>query len=288
MLGADYTSRIPPADLKAAGISVVSRYLSVPGYPKNLTLPEANELLDAGIAIVLNYETTATFMLEGFAGGVEAAKSARAQARALFAPATTRIFYSADFDVTPEQVPTVLDFLSGAVSADGKGEVGDYGGLRIVEAAGAAGYPEWQTVAWSGGQWSRYAVMKQTGEQRTIGGVDVDINEIVDFNALGAWTRGTNVSGQIPASIGQKWPDIASQFTGTYDDSTAIIWADAGARAAALYAQQARDAVNALSARMDPNAIAEAVVAHITTGGSVDIPAIAAAVAKLFGSKLSS
>lgn len=288
MLGADYTERISPAALKAAGISVVFRYLSVPGYAKNITLPEAEELLNAGIGIVLNYETSANFMLGGYAGGVAAAQSARAQARSLLAPATTRIYYSADFDVTAAQIPTVLDFLRGAAEIDGKGEVGDYGGLRMVLAAGAAGYPEWQTLAWSGGVWSRYTIAQQTGEQRTIGGVVVDINNILDFSALGAWTKGTSMSGQIPPGIGQKWPEIAGQFTGTFDDSTALIWADGGARAAALYAQQARDAVNALAAKMDPNAIAEAVVAHISTGGSVNVPAIADAVTKLFASKLAS
>ena len=92
----------------------------------------------------------------------------------------------------------------------------------------------------------------------------------------------------IPPNIAQKWPDIAPEFppNGTYTDETALIWSDAGSRAAALYAREARDAVNALSARMDPNAIAEAVISHIAMGGSVNVTAIADAVAKLFGTKL--
>lgn len=286
MLGFDYTERIDPAALKAAGCQVAFRYLSNPGWPKNLTLAEARELLAAGIGIVLNYETDATFMLAGYPGGIAAAQSARSQARALFAPATTRIYYSADFDVQANQVSTVLDFLSGASTQDGKGEVGDYGGLRIVQAAGAQGYPEWQTVAWSGGQWAQNAVARQTGEQRMVGGVQVDVNEIVDFNALGAWTEGTPMSGTIPAGVRTLFPEVADQFNGTFDDSTAIIYGDAGARASYVVSKEVLAAVNALSARMDPNAIAEAVVAHISTGGSVNVPAIADAVAKLFGSKL--
>lgn len=288
MLGADYTERIDPAALKAAGIEVVFRYLSNPGWPKNLTLSEAEELLNAGIAIVLNYETNATFMLAGYSGGVAAAKSARAQASALSAPSTTRIYYSADFQVTDAQVTTVIDFLSGATSADGKGEVGDYGGLKIVDAAGSSGYPGWQTVAWSAGQWSRYDVARQTGEQRTIGGVSVDINEILDFNALGAWTKETTVGGPIPEGVRTLFPEVASQFTGSFDDSTALIYADAGARGAYVVAKETLAAVNALSAKMDPNAIGQAVAQHLSGGGGASAADIASAVAKYFGSRLNS
>lgn len=291
MLGFDYTERIPPTALKAAGCQVVFRYVTQPGWPKSLTLAEANELLDAGIAIVLNYETTADMMLAGYSGGVAAAQYARSYARALMAPATSRIYYSADFDVQPNQVSTVLDFLSGASAADGKGEVGDYGGLRMVLAAGAAGYPEWQTVAWSGGQWARNAVAQQTGEQRTVGGVVVDVNNILDFNALGAWTRGTPVmSGTIPAGVRTLFPEVADQFNGTFDDSTAIIYGDAGSRASYVVSKEVLAAVNALSARLgqvpavDVNALAAALIPHLNDPANAD--AIAAKVAKLFGNKL--
>jgi len=187
VIGADYTERIAPAALKAAGIAVVFRYLSNPGWPKNLTKTEAAELLAAGIPIVLNYETTADFMLGGYSAGQACARSARAQATALGAPTTTRIYYSADFDVTAAQIPTVMAFLQGARSVDGAAEVDEYGGLRLAQAAAAAGMRPWQTVAWSGGVWDPRDVARQTGVQRTVGGVVVDVNEIEDLAALGAW-----------------------------------------------------------------------------------------------------
>lgn len=74
--------------------------------------------------------------------------------------------------------------------------------------------------------------------------------------------------GNIPPSIGQKWPEIAGEFVGDYNDSTAIIWADGGARAAALYAQQARDAIVALAARAGQPVV-------------TDVPALAAALGPL-------
>jgi hypothetical protein len=267
---------------------VAFRYVTKPGWPKSLTLAEANELLDAGIAIVLNYETTADFMLAGYSGGVAAAQYARSYARALFAPATARIFYSTDFDVQPNQVTTVIDFLSGASAVDGKGEVGDYGGLRMVQAASAAGYPEWQTVAWSGGQWAQNVAARQTGEQRTIGGVVVDINEITDFNALGAWSKGTVMSTTIPAGVRILFPEVADQFQGSYDDTTAIIYGDAGARAAVAVARETQKELRAFVATMNPDAIGAAVAAHLTGGGGASAADISVAVAKYFASKLGS
>ncbi len=269
MIGFDYTDRIAPAALKAAGAAVVSRYLSQPGWPKNLTSAEAAELRAAGIPILLNYETDATFMLGGYAAGVTCARSARQQATALGAPGNARIYYSADFDASPSQTSIVVAFLNGAASVDGASNVGVYGGLRVVQAAASVGYATWQTTAWSNGQWDSRALMRQTGVQQSVGGVGVDVNQIMNLGALGAWgatTTPTPTTGgtvpAIPPSIGQKWPEIASQFVGTYDDSSAIIWADGGARAAALYAQQARDAINALAAKV--------------SGASVDVGALAA------------
>lgn len=286
MIGFDYTERIDASALKAAGCSVVFRYLSNPGWPKNLTSAEARELLAAGIPIVLNYETNGTFMLGGFNAGVAAARSARAQANALGAPPNTRIYYSADFDASAEQISAILDFDRGAASVDGDAEVGGYGGLRVALAEDAAGFHTWQTIAWSNGQWDARALARQTGAERTVGGVQVDVNEILDLAALGAWggptsntsTPGGTTVGTIPASIGQTWPEIAGQFPAgqTFADETALIWADGGARAAALYAKESRDAINALAAKIgtppaiNVNALAEALAPHLAAGATAD------------------
>lgn len=187
MIGFDYTDRIDPAALVAADCAVVFRYLSNPGWPKNLTGAEARELLVSGRKIVLNYETTATFMLGGYSAGVTCARSARQQANQLGAPPTAKIFYSADFDASSSQVSILMDFLRGAASVDGAALVGLYGGLRAVQAAASAGYATWQTIAWSGGQWDSRAAARQTGEQRIIGGREVDVNQIINLAALGAW-----------------------------------------------------------------------------------------------------
>ena len=59
-------------------------------------------------------------------------------------------------------------------------------------------------------------------------------------------TSGGTTVGNIPESIAKKWPELAADFppNAPFTDETALIWADGGARAAAMYAQQARDSAN--------------------------------------------
>jgi len=103
--------------------------------------------------------------------------------------------------------------------------------------------------------------------------------QTMDFNAykgtvqqLAALINGTTTPTpstggpvpNIPPSIAQDIPDVAKDFppNGPYNDDTAIIWADARAAAAMLYARQARDAITAFAAKL--------------SGQSVDVGALAA------------
>lgn len=96
---------------------------------------------------------------------------------------------------------------------------------------------------------------------------------------LGAPTNPTGdpTMGNVPPSISAKWPELAAEFppNAAYTTDGAIIWGDAGARAAALYAQQARDAVNALAARSVPAASTPPAALP------VDVTALAAALAPI-------
>ena len=100
--------------------------------------------------------------------------------------------------------------------------------------------------------------------------------------------------GTIPAAIGQKWSDIADQFPANaqFTDDDALIWADAGARAAALYARQARDAVNALAAKVglppvvDVKVLTAALAPLLTQTPSPTADQIATAVAAHFAADL--
>ena len=296
MIGYDYTERIAPAALQAASCAAVFRYTTRPDWPKSITRAEVAELEKFRMPLACNFESTADRMRgAASAGHADAIEQAGNLAALGIPPQAVRSWFSADWDVQPAEVSAVLDYLHAAADVlGGKRFVGCYGGLRAVSAAMDAGFAGWQTVAWSGGRWDPRAVARQTGQQQIIGGVRVDVNNIIDLAGLGAWgglTFGGNM-GTIPATIGQKWPDVADQFPANaqFTDDDALIWADAGARAAALYAKQARDAVNALAAKVgqppvvDVKALATALAPLIQQGATAD--QIATAVVDHLGAKL--
>lgn len=266
MQAIDYSTRIPGGTVRLAGYLHVFRYLGNPDvWSKAMTQDEVNDLHNHGITIHLNYEQTADFMLGGYSAGQSFAKEARKWATSLGFGSHEPIVYSADFDASDAQIVVLLEFLRGAADADGgKSNVGIYGGYKVVKTAIDAGYIGWQTYAWSYGQVETRAVAYQHGTV-SVGGVECDINDINPYYLQG----GNKMTNPIPASIGQKWAEIASQFTGSYDDSTAIIWADAGARYAAA---RTDDIMNYLETHGAPSA-----GLSLTAG---DIDAIATAVVK--------
>jgi hypothetical protein len=209
--GADYAFTHPsPAALAEAGISFVCRYVSTDGNPKNLASAEVQQLHAAGISIVINFETSATFELGGYAAGLTDAASARAQATALGAPATIPIYYSADFDAAAAQVASVLGFLHGCADAEGtKDLVGVYGGFTVCQAALTAGFAAWQTYAWSGGQWDPRAAIRQTHNGQSIGGVSVDLDEAM-VDDFGQWAPAA-----VPPPVGSAppWPGRQLRLT---------------------------------------------------------------------------
>lgn len=183
MIAFDYSGGvIPPSALAAAGCQLVCRYVSQPGQAKNISPAEYAELTAAGIEVALVYETTADWALGGYAAGLAAARSARAQATAVGYPPGRQIWYAVDFEAAGGQLPTVVDCLHGCADAEGTPAlVSVYGDDQVVTAAAAAGFGRtpWQTVAWSAGAWSPLAALRQTGQSLTIGGVQVDVNDVV-------------------------------------------------------------------------------------------------------------
>jgi hypothetical protein len=280
MIGFDYTARIDPAALKAAKCSVVVRYTTWLGWPKSETHAEAVELAAAGIPVVANFETTADRMRGAGPAGHADAVEALGHLADLGEPLGVKVWFSADWDVQDTEVILCLDYLHAAADAlGGKQYVGCYGGYRMVGAAANAGFAIWQTTAWSYGRWDPRTAARQTGEQRIVGGVTVDVNDILNLAALGAWlptAAGGTDMGTIPASIGQKFPDLAGDFpaNATFDPSTALIWADARAAAAALFGQQANAKLDQLLARqaapVDVDALSAALAPLIQTGASAD------------------
>jgi hypothetical protein len=223
MLGLDYTSRIDPAALKQAGVAVVFRYTTWLGWPKSLTKAEADELLAAGIPIVANFESTADRMRGAATAGHADAVEVLQHLADLGAPSGLKVWFSADWDVQDTEVVLGLDYLHAAADVlGGKDKVGCYGGLRAVSAAADAGFAIWQTSAWSYGRWDPRCAARQDGGQALVGGVQADLNTILNYDALGAWNGADPMSYTVSAGWQADYPDVAGALAAHMPPGTVL------------------------------------------------------------------
>jgi len=205
--GLDYVSGPPIADMHAAGVTFVCRYLSEVNAQtvlKILTAGEAKMLSEAGIAIVSNYEWYATRALEGASAGVADAHIAASQHAACGGEANRPIYFSVDVDVDGAQV---ADYFKGVASVIGLARTGAYGSYRVLKAL----FDDklitwgWQTYAWSGGEWEARAHIQQYQNGVVLAGhsVDYDRSTADDF---GQWKVGGG------SMIPQGWTDDGHQL----------------------------------------------------------------------------
>jgi hypothetical protein len=165
-------------------------------------------------------------------------------------------------------------------------------GLALVSSAypGGTGTPAALYPGDGAAGWQTYGgmtpVLYQYTNKADDGGMPLDYNAFRgDLPALNTILEGsaTPVALTIPETIAQHWPEIAGQFPpgAAYTDDNAIIWSDAGARAAALYAQQARDEIRTLAAKLgtpppsppatvDVDALAAKLAPLLTAGATAD------------------
>lgn len=260
----DYTGKIPGAILKAAGYTEVFRYLTDLDrpdlWPKGLTEEEVIDLRAHGIKIHLNRETTADFMLGGYTKGRKESVQCRQWARQLGFTDDEKIIYSADFQVTSAKQALLDEFNSGAAQgeidlgashAQALKRVWNYGQYSVVKRCLDLGYGGgWQiTNSWSWDadrqlQKDPRAYAYQLIGGVSVGGVDCDRNE------LNPNYMPEVIVAKIPDTIAKRWPDLSGEFppNADFDDSNAIIWADAGARYAAKRSDEILAAVKAIPA----------------------------------------
>lgn len=184
--GCDYVSGPTAAQLKAAGIHFVCRYLSTPGNPKNITKAEVTHLHLAAISIVLVFETTANRALAGRAAGKTDANAARGQARVLGVPDTVPLYFAVDFDPVGAELSRITDYIQGAASVLGIRGTGVYGGIDACKACATSCHWFWQTYAWSGGKWFPGNHIEQYKNGAKIAGHSVDLNRAVKAS-YGQW-----------------------------------------------------------------------------------------------------
>jgi hypothetical protein len=143
-----YGNGLTIATLQANETNFVCRYLSgTPGAGKDVSKAEIEGLNAAGIAVVLNWETTG--LMPSQAQGVADAKSAQAEAETLGLPDAV-IYFSADFNPNGNTAE-INAYMTGVASVLGKTRTGLYAGYIGVNAYMDAGIGDyaWQTYAWN-------------------------------------------------------------------------------------------------------------------------------------------
>jgi hypothetical protein len=177
--GIDIAWARPDTDgIKATGAKWVARYFSN-DKTKDLTAAEVKAYPAAGLAIVVVRETTANRAGQGRQAGIDDAKAALAEAKAVGLPTNVPIYFAVDYDATPAAVKPYFD---GITSVIPKNLVGCYGGYRIIEWANSYGLIYlWQAEAWSNGAWSKWTDIRQEGGTTLSGGADYDDAMSPDF-----------------------------------------------------------------------------------------------------------
>jgi len=186
-MGVDYSlARPSPADLRAQGYTFACRYLSY-YTPKNLSRSEADSLIANGIDIVSNWEQNSDDARGGFSQGASDAQEAQRQAADDGAPADRPIYFSVDWDASPDEQNVINSYFDGVASVIGRNRTGAYGSYYVIKRlfdAGKITYG-WQTLAWSGGQWDPRAQLRQTAVNILNGDADLDQSMATDFGQWG-------------------------------------------------------------------------------------------------------
>ncbi len=188
------------AALKAADKQFACRYLSG-GSQKDLTKAEIADLTGAGVAVVVVFETDGkTGPLMGAAGGQMDARAAVAQAQSLGIPANACIYFAVDFGATSGNAPALQAYFEAAraICHAAGYRCGDYGGLATVTGEHGHVDCEWQTYAWSGGNWDGSANVEQYLNGQSICGITADLDRAItaDFGQFPTITTAEGVTVQ--------------------------------------------------------------------------------------------
>jgi hypothetical protein len=176
---------------------------------KPITLPYAQSLTAAGLAIVSNYQygkpggTAPSDFTRGYAGGVADARTAWQLHTAAGGGKSAPIYFSVDDDVNDDTWNNVvLQWFRGINSVIGVQRTGIYGGIKACQWAtrdGVIGRSQspgrvwaWQTRSWSGGQVYPAAVLYQrvvstaSNPGPVVGGLEVDVSDALAQD-VGQW-----------------------------------------------------------------------------------------------------
>lgn len=162
-------------ELSGAGYVGVMRYIARYHDEKVISSAERDAILAHGWGLGLVFETTAARAGEGWGAGQDDAVYANDFADSIGWNAP--VYYADDMDHEPD---AVRPYFEGALSV-GRRPAGIYGGFKVIEGLLDLPLYRWQTVAWSGGQFSNAANLYQRYGHPS-GGPGYDYDENVRLN----------------------------------------------------------------------------------------------------------
>lgn len=232
-----------------AGFTGVLRYLSyVP--QKNIGSTEYTDYVAAGLRVHLVWENGAAGAKQGYSVGFADGVSALIQARAIIGSKTAivPVYFAVDFDATDADMPAIYEYFRGVLASFPPDYVGVYGSAKVVTAvAGRWGLRyRWQTIAWSAHVLARQVNLFQTGQQQTVNGVVVDVNQVYlqETGAINMGYADDQIRGVTDAIPGVNPSDFAHSYP--------------------VLVQAARDGVNAgLNAKAAVNVRADSLAAQL-------------------------
>lgn len=169
--GVDCLAPLPANAARRIGATFIGRYLSA------VSETELEDYAHAGIDTIGIFETGARRALDGEQAGAQDARYVERRLQDLRAGGRP-CYFTCDTEVTGSQLGAVRAYVRGATDVLGWHRVGMYGSYALVEhlhAMNACRYL-WQTLAWSGGQWSPHAQVRQLAIEKNVMGAHVDID----------------------------------------------------------------------------------------------------------------
>lgn len=191
MKGIDYTDgTLNPVTIVAKGYGFVGRYLSFSPW-KTITPREAQGLRNAGLPVVLVWETTEQRSAQGMAAGQADAEAALQETKTLGFNDPGAIYFAVDYEFSLATLGgPIADYFRGVGKVLPVTQIGVYGGFATVNSlldAGLVTY-SWQTLAWSHGKWEpRNNIQQYNTGSNMVGGVPCDLNESMTDD-FGQWT----------------------------------------------------------------------------------------------------
>lgn len=201
--GCDYANpAIPTQVIREHGAQFACRYASTPNNPKNLTQFEVNQFKQFGIQTVSVFETFTQRALDGEHAGILDAQAGRSQHQPLGLPKNRPMYFTVDFNPTPEQLPTVAEYMTGVRAGSEGAPVGVYGGITVCQYLLDHHLVDyvWQTYAWSDGKWATTTHIRQTLNGINWNGYAVDFDEAYEVD-FGHWEFTSPAPTPVPAPV---------------------------------------------------------------------------------------